>query len=44
VTTWFAHSPMILLVSRTRGGADMDAAAWRANSIDFVLAAISNTR
>ncbi|WP_068070501.1 TetR/AcrR family transcriptional regulator [Novosphingobium lentum] len=41
VTTWFAHSPMILLVSRTREGAEMDAAAWRANSIDFVLAAIS---
>lgn len=40
VTTWFAHSPMVLLVSRAREGARMDAAAWRANSIDFVMAAI----
>ncbi len=40
VTTWFAHSPMVSLVTRTRTGTDMDAAAWRANSIDFVLAAI----
>ncbi len=42
VTTWFATSPMVSLVTRTRTGADMDAAAWRANSIDFVLAAVRN--
>lgn len=42
VTTWFATSPMVSLVTRTRTGADMDAAAWRADSIDFVLAAIRN--
>lgn len=41
VTTWFAHSPMVLLVSRARVGGEMDAATWRANSIDFVLAAIA---
>ncbi len=40
VTTWFAHSPMVLLVSHTRAGAQMDAATWCANSIDFVLASI----
>jgi len=44
VTTWFAHSPMVLLVSQTREGAHMDAAIWRANSIDFVLAAIMTNR
>jgi AcrR family transcriptional regulator len=43
VTTWFATSPMVSLVTRTRTGADMDAAAWRANSIDFVLAAVRNS-
>lgn len=42
VTTWFAHSPMVSLVTRTRTGADMDAAAWRASSIEFVLAAVRN--
>ncbi|MDT0509597.1 TetR/AcrR family transcriptional regulator [Novosphingobium sp. MMS21-SN21R] len=40
VTTWFAHSPMIALVTRTRTGADLDAAAWRASSTEFVLAAV----
>jgi len=40
VTTWFATSPMVSLVARTRAGADMDSAAWRANSIAFVLAAV----
>jgi TetR/AcrR family transcriptional regulator len=40
VTTWFAHSPMISLVTRTRTGTEMDAAAWRASSIEFVLAAV----
>lgn len=44
VTTWFAHSPMIALVTRTRKGADMDAAAWRASSAEFVLAAVRNRR
>ena len=42
VSTWFAHSPMVLLVSQGNAGTAMDAAAWRANSIDFVLAAIAN--
>lgn len=42
VTTWFATSPMVSLVTRTRTGADMDAAAWRMNSIEFVLAAVRN--
>lgn len=42
VTTWFAHSPMISLVTRTRAGGEMDAAAWRASSIEFVLAAVRN--
>ncbi|MDE2563170.1 MAG: TetR/AcrR family transcriptional regulator [Sphingomonadales bacterium] len=42
VTTWFAHSRMVLLVSHTPEGRQMDAAAWLANSIGFVLAAISN--
>ncbi|MBA4353612.1 MAG: hypothetical protein C0409_02860 [Novosphingobium sp.] len=42
VTTWFATSPMVSLVTRTRTGADMDAAAWRLNSIEFVLAAVRN--
>jgi AcrR family transcriptional regulator len=40
VTTWFAHSPMISLVTRTRAGGEMDGAAWRASSIEFVLAAV----
>ncbi|MFM6831102.1 MAG: hypothetical protein ACKOVA_12350, partial [Novosphingobium sp.] len=40
VTTWFAHSPMISLVTRTRTGADLDADAWRAGSTEFVLAAV----
>ncbi|MBB3982732.1 TetR/AcrR family transcriptional regulator [Sphingobium fontiphilum] len=42
VTTWFAHSPMVLLVSRTQEGRSLDAAAWQANSIGFVLAALGN--
>ncbi len=42
VITWFATSPLVSLVTRTRTGEDMDAAAWRANSIDFVLAAVRN--
>lgn len=42
VTTWFATSPMVSLVTRTHTGSDMDAAAWRANSIEFVLAAVRN--
>ncbi|WP_062344090.1 TetR/AcrR family transcriptional regulator [Novosphingobium sp. CCH12-A3] len=40
VTTWFAHSPMMSLVTRARTGADLDAATWRANSTEFVLAAV----
>lgn len=40
VTTWFAHSPMISLVTRRRTGADLDAAAWRASSTEFILAAV----
>lgn len=42
VTTWFAHAPMVVLVSQTLEGTQMDAAAWLANSIGFVLAAISS--
>lgn len=41
VSAWFVHFPLVTLVSRTRGGAEMDVAAWCANSIDFVFAAIS---
>lgn len=42
VTTWFSHFPLVSLVHRTGGGADMDVTAWCANSVDFVLAAIRN--
>lgn len=40
VTTWFAHSPMISLVTRARTGSDMDAEAWQDSSSEFVLAAV----
>lgn len=41
VTTWFAHSPLVSLVSRAGGGSSMDAMTWCTNSIEFVLASIS---
>lgn len=42
VTTWYAHSSFVVHVSSAGGESALDAAAWRANSIQFVLAAISS--
>ncbi len=41
VTTWFAHFPLVSLVSQAGKGKDVNADTWCENSIRFVLASLS---
>ncbi len=44
VTTWYAHFPLVAMVSRTRDIVNMDAAVWQNNGIRFVLASVLTDR